>query len=366
MACNGEAANRPPVDGSANAPDGMTVRDPMQQPFAATSIWNMPIGSNARFVAANIVPPTERTLDHDDEIIVLTPSAPLVDIHKNTADWDPTKSRCGTSGVLLFSVPMPSDFVVLDPLPSTPNATLAVLLADGRTLKQTEPFARCVANQPGTSDYSFPDQDLYGPGIQGAHGGSRLSTIGGTLRLGELRPNGAPPRHALKLDLFAHENYYNDGQASDCYRWPAEVCDGYWNDSSRAFVYGGKNPALRPGALLALPTSVTVESLGLTSAPAQQLAWTLQNYGAYVVDDTGYSAVAICTEAGPNGNFTDQFASDWGFTIVTHTNTQGLAAAFRVDMAKILAALEIVDNNSPTSVGGGGTPLQPLAPEIAP
>ena len=98
MACNGEAANRPPVDGSANAPDGMTVRDPMQQPFAATSIWNMPIGSNARFVAANIVPPTERTLDHDDEIIVLTPSAPLVDIHKNTADWDPTnraiRRRC--------------------------------------------------------------------------------------------------------------------------------------------------------------------------------------------------------------------------------------------------------------------------------
>ena len=34
--------------------------------------------------------------------------------------------------------------------------------------------------------------------------------------------------------------------------------------------------------------------------------------------------------------------------------------------ARLMKALQVVDNNSATSVGGGGAPLQPIAPEIAP
>jgi hypothetical protein len=341
-------------DATAEAPHdaGPDLRNPLEQPFASTSIWNMPIGSDATYVAATIVPATGTTLETDDDVIVLTPTAPSTQIFTNTADWDPTMNRCPVEGALLFSAPMPASFVVPDPMAETPNAGLAALLADMRTIKQTQPFARCTADQPGTSHYLFADVDLYGDGITGAHGGSGLSAIGGTLRLGELRPKGAPPHHVLKMELNAAADYYNDGVQADCYRWPAVTCDGYF-----ATTYGGKNSAVRPGSLLALPTSTTIASLGLTTEPAQMLAWTLQNYGAYLVDDTAWSATALCVENGAAGSFEAQFQSDWGFSI----DTGGTTGTFAADMAKIVAALSVVSDNTSTSIGGGGTPLQPLA-----
>jgi hypothetical protein len=342
--------------------DASLVRDPLQQPFASTSIWNMPIGSGAVYVPANIATATGTTLETDGDVIVLEPTAPALDIETNTADWNPTLSRCAPEGPLLFSAPVPSAFVVPDPMAQTPNSGLAVLLADGRTIKQTQPFARCTADQPGTSHYLFPDVDLYGPGIPGAHGGSGLSAIGGTLRLGELRRGGAAPRHVLKLELYAHADYYNDGKMVDCYRWPATGCDGYFDDATNPLRYGGTNPSLKPGSLLALPTKTSIASLGLSTQPAEMLAWTLQNYGAYLVDDTAWSATAICTEQGATGDFTAQFESDWGLAM----DTKGTTGTFASDVARIVAALAVVDNNAPSTVGGGGTPLQPLAPPIAP
>jgi hypothetical protein len=342
--------------GDAGAPS----RDALQQPFASTSIWNMPIGSGATYVPANIVPATGTSLETDDDVIVLMPGEPATQIFTNTADWDPTMSRCAPEGALLFSAPMPAAWVVPDPMAQTPNSGLAALLADGRTIKQTQPFARCTASQPATSHYLFPDVDLYGDGIPGAHGGSGLSAIGGTLRLGELRPKGPPPPHVLKLELYAAQNYYNDGKQADCYHWPATDCDGYFDTTSNPIHYGGTNPALGPGSLLALPVSVSVASLGLTTEPAKTLAWTLQNYGAYLVDDTAWSAVALCVENGASGSFEAQFQKDWGFPI----DTGGTSGAFAEDMAKIVAALEVVSDNSATTIGGGGTPLQPLAPPL--
>jgi hypothetical protein len=344
--------------------DASPYRDPLVQPFASTSIWNMPIGSAATYVPAQIAPVTGSTLQGDEDVIVLDPTSPSTPIYRNTADWNPAVSRCPyDAGALLYDVPLPASFVVGDtPTSDTPNSGLAVLLADGRTIKQTQPFARCTAGAPATSDYLFPDVDLYGEGIPGAHGGSGLSAIGGTLRMGELRPGGEPPRHVLKLELWAAKNYYNDGKQADCYRWPASGCDGYFDDSSSPLEYGGTNPALGPGSLLALPASVSIASLNLTTQPAQRLAWTLQNYGAYVVDDSAWSSVSICVENGPAGSFEAQFQSDWGFSL----DTGGTTSAFARDIAVILAALNVVDDNSPSSIGGGGTPLQPLAPPLPP
>jgi hypothetical protein len=347
-----------------DATDATRYRNPLVQPFASASIWNTPIGSLATYVPAAIVPITGSTLQGDEDVIVLTPTAASLAVYRNKADWSGTVSRCPyDAGPLIFNVPVPGDFVVGDtPTTSTPNSGLAVLLADGRTIKQTQPFARCTANAPGTSDYVFPDVDLYGDGIPGAHGGSGLSAIGGTLRVGELRPGGAPPMHALKLELWAAKNYYNDGTEADCYRWPATACDGYFNDASSALKYGGTNPSLRPGSLLALPSSVTIASLHLVTSPAAMIAWTLQNYGAYLVDDTAWSAASLCVENGPAGSLRKQFESDWGFTL----DTDGTTSPFAKDMAILLGALSVVDDNSPSSIGGGGTPLQPPALPLQP
>jgi hypothetical protein len=360
----GDASQREASPSDAGAGDAPLYRNPLTQPFASSSIWNMPLGSGATFVAATLVPVTGTALEGDQDIIVLTPTAPSTDIYNNTADWQPTVSRCPwDAGALLFSAPIPSSFVFGDtPISSTPNAGLAVLLADQRTIRQTQPFARCTAGEPGTSNVMSPNVDLYGDGIPGAHGGSGLSAIGGTLRMGELRPGVAPPHHALKLELYAAKNYYNNGNHTDCFHWPATDCDGYWNQSGSSLKYGGTNPAVGPGALLALAPSVSIASLGLTTQPAKDIAWTLQNYGAYLVDDTAWSAVSLCIEEGPSGSFATQFQSDWSFSF----GTGGTSSPFAKDMEAIYAALSAVTNNTASTIGGGGTPLQPLALPLPP
>jgi hypothetical protein len=360
-----DASVRDAVPGDASPVDAPSYRNPLVQPFVTGSIWNTPIGSGATYVAANIAPITGNTLAPDDDVIVLTPTAPLTEIFRSKADWNPDVSRCSfdAGAIPILHVPIPSSFVVGDtPTSATPNSGLAVLMGDNRTITQTQPFARCMPGQPGTSDSVWPGVDLYGTGIPGAHGGSGLSAIGGTLRIGELRPSVPAPRHALKLELFGHQNYYNNGQSADCYHWPASNCDGYFNDSSSSIEYGGTNPALGPGSLLALPASIAISSLTLTTEPAKLLAWTLQNYGAYLVDDSAWSDVNLCVEHGPAGSFEDQFMSDWGFSL----DTNGTTSAFAKDMAALLGALAVVSNNSPTSIGGGGTPLQPLALPLPP
>jgi len=339
--------------GKAQAASGFpTSRDPLKWPFSPQSIWNTPIGSGAVYVPAGIVKARERGMTVDPDILFLDASAPLTDILENRAGWE-GRSRCPVEGGLVMRVPIPSAYVVPGGGPQdTPNNGAVFLMPDGRTLKQTQPFSRCVAGAAGTSQYVFPTLDIQGDGRAGSHGGSGLSAIGGTLRLGELVPGAPPIRHALKVNLFAKENVFFDA-ATQGFRWPAYRADSYAKD-----VYGGKNPSLRMGALLALPAAADLAALGLETEPARMLAWTLQNYGAYVVDDTFWSVYAIETEQSPAGTVTEEFRKSWGYPM----DPQGFDNPWARDMDRIFRALNVVDNNGPTSIGGGGTSRQPPAP----
>lgn len=340
------------------------ARDPLKQPFASNSIWNMPIGSGARFVRANLNSRPGNNIwaqmpGIDDEKIILKPTAPLVNINYSNAAWT-GRNRCSATGGLMYQVPMPSNYII----PNTnKNSSAVFLMRDGRTLVQTQPVARCTAGGPATSFAKFANVDLYGPGITGAHGGSGLSAIGGSIRLGELRPGTTTgPRHALKVNVYAKEALYRCTTRSACSRWPATTSDSYavgWYGSAT----GNSNTAMKMGALLAIPGSTAITSLGLETTPAKQLAWTLQNYGAYIVDDTYAPGFDISAEDGPDGSKRAEFRSDWGFDM--NQKVQGNTAWMR-DIQRLMRALSVVDNNSPTSIGGGGTPRQPLAPAIAP
>ena len=112
---------------------------------------------------------------------------------------------------------------------------------------------------------------------------------------------------------------------------------------------------------MAIPASVSIASLGLESEPGPILAQVLQDYGGYVVDDTGWDVFAIETEWGPNGRFRDEFKKNWGCDFVL-TTYQSTATAWGRDIVKIYKALNIVTNNSASTIGGGGSPRQALAP----
>jgi hypothetical protein len=338
------------------------VRDPLKQPFASTSIWNMPIGRNAVYVAAGLptVPGGDKWApmpDTDEEIIVLDPGAPLAKVYYSDAAWT-GKNRCQPTGAVIAEVPIPAGYLV--PHNSTNNSA-AFLAPDGHTLINVQPFTRCSAAH-ATSLVKFPSTDLYGDGRIGAHGGSSLSAIGGSLRLGELRPGGEPPRHALKVNVYAKQALFPCKTKTACYTWPASSADGY-----AIGHYGIRNPKADPlmkmGALLAIPAQVDLARLGLETQPAKMLAWTLQNYGAYIVDDTWSPSFAINVETGPNGSFRKQFRDDWGFPLNQRVNDD---TPWVRDMQRLVAALAVVANNGPDSIGGGGEPLQPLAPELRP
>lgn len=339
------------------------VRDPLKQPFASNSIWNMPIGSGAVYVPANLNPlPGNNTWAGtpgvDDEIIILRPTAPLTDIYYSDAAWT-GKNRCAATGSLLMRAPIPSGYVIPH---GGGNNSATILSSDGRTLLQTQPLTRCTAGAPATSNWKFANADLYGDGRVGSHGGSHLSAFGGTIRLGELRPGQQGPKHAIKVNVYAKEALFKCSTRTDCFRWPASTADNYavgWYGS----VSNNSNRAMKMGSLLAIPASVNLANLGLETGPAKQLAWTLQNYGAYTVDDAYWAAFEINVETGPDGDFMAQFQNDWGFKFLQYA---GDNTPWTRDIQKLMKALYVVDNNSPTSIGGGGTPRQPLAPPIAP
>jgi len=348
-----------------------TARDPLKWPFASWSIWNMPLGNSAHFVSAELNFTTTLTIEPDPDLLFLDPKQPMTNYMYSSAGWSGS-SRCAPDNPpkLLFSAPYPANYIV----PSDGNNYgAAILMSDSQTIKQTQPVCRCTATGQVTSLDVTPDVNIYTDGIRGAHGGSGLSAIGGTIRLGEFVPDSSgvvqPVRHALKSNLNGAVNYYRvNCDSSSCYRWPAADCDGYFCNGG-IHAYGGKNPVVRPGSLLALNFNIDIQKLGLKTTPAQNLAWTLQNYGLYLVDDSYWDAIALETETGPQGIYTDEFQKAWGFEFRSNNNE------WARDLQIIFKTLSVVDNWNENLYGlvrtsngtmgvGGGTPRQSWAPAI--
>lgn len=348
------ATSMPTVVPTATPIPQTGARDPRLWPFASTSIWNMPLGANARYVAATI---GSRGFGTDIDWFVTTQASdPLVPMYM-PATWG--QGRCaGTTPEQQAQwhpeaaqpIHVPASLIIPDAITSggiywTPNSSSAFLAPDGHTLINFNVTARCTAGAPLYGNW-FGQSDLYGDGIGGGHGGSGLSSIGGSIRTGELL-NDQPIRHALKIDIWGKWMYYDANGKG--HRWPAPLADG-----GAPQQYKGVNPALVMGSLLALPPDVTPESLGITSPAGKKLFQALQNYGTYVVDDSGGDYNALCVEH----NADVEFQQATGHTIA---QDQGIAA----DFGRMVAALKVIDNNGPSSIGGGGTPRAPLAPPLS-
>ena len=349
------------------------TRNPLKRPFSSHSIWNMPIGSEAVYVPANlpnyadVTPrPWNPMPQMDDELIIMHPEVDEVPVARNGTGWN-NPNRCvpdGTTPTLHFkTLPIPPNYTVPN---SSKNNSAAVLSKGGRFVYQLQPLTKCAGLASATALLDFPPVDIYGSGHSGAHGGSGMSAVGGSLRIGELRPGQEPPHHALKVDVDSVSVMHPCTVKSDCYRWPAYGADSY--AAQPGIGYGSKASvtppaAMKMGALLALPPSVDIAKIGLETPPAMMLAWTMQNYGAYIVDSTGGPGFAIAAENGPDGNYRDQFKADWNMAF------EGWVASntpWTRDIGRIVVLLSVIDNNALNSIGGGGIPLQPLAPEIAP
>ncbi|MGB7444908.1 MAG: hypothetical protein WA919_27890 [Coleofasciculaceae cyanobacterium] len=337
---------------SSNGCGTGTPRDKHRWPFSCDSIWNMPIGSKAQYVPANIS--KAKWITPEVNYYIVTSNSDRLVPWYVTQNWG--VGRCQLGGAYLGQINVPDNLVVPDATEnSTPNNAAAFLHPDGRTLIQMNPLTRCQAGGP-VFGYPTPGEienyeNIYGQGITGGQGGSGLSSIGGTIRLGELQPSAPPIHHTLKLLVRASQYLYKEPPG---YRWPAVRADDYAFEQTSSVRYGGSNPNLVMGSLLAIPPSVIEASLGLTTVPGKKLFHALQDYGGYIVDDTAWENHAIAVEK----EVVEEFFSAYGYTFASNSG------AFYEDVNKLFQALHIVNNNGPNSIGGGGTPRQPLAPPI--
>ena len=92
-----------PGSGLSSAAAG---RDPLKWPFSRDSIWNLPIGSNARYVWAGIRHATSMAYFNDADILVLTPTAPSTTVYANYDDWG-SGNRCSAKGARCSMFPCP-------------------------------------------------------------------------------------------------------------------------------------------------------------------------------------------------------------------------------------------------------------------
>jgi len=163
-------------------------------------------------------------------------------------------AHCNITGNLVAEIYFPRNAIVQE---FGNNNAAAILQPDNVTVLQMQPLYRCEVGSPVLAlDYwLYQNESILGEGLYGAHGGSGLSSIGGTIRLGELLTSSGDIRHSLKLELYAHDYYY---KGNPCYVWPALDCDDYHNDckDNPQLCYGGNNYYLKPGALLAVPENV--------------------------------------------------------------------------------------------------------------
>lgn len=339
------------------------TRDPVLWPYPWDSIWNMPLGDQADLVPFNMVIPTDRTLNIEEDIIITAPDSPGSDIVKHDAAWRDGVTRCGsrTTKVVATDIPIPDGWFT-DPgyTGRKPNHSAAILMGD-MTLFETQPFHICedgVAVSQFTNDSWQGDSILtggMGDPDGGSHGGSFMTAFGGTIRLGEWVPGGEI-RHVLKIDVYSHENL---SPLDGGFRWPALRADRAYDNPD--YGYGGTVPEAKMGALLALPLDFDVTSL--KSEAAAIIALTLKRFGAYVVDGTGWSTAAFAVEWGPNGRVKDEFVEAWGFPIVGDKDSaSGAQREFLEDLERIYARLHVVNDNEPFTTGGAGDRLAPWAP----
>ena len=325
------------------------TRDPWLWPFAATSIWNMPIGSEAKLKPAGFQVGEKLHTDIEHHIKVPAGS-PIVEV-KAPYEWN--QRWPGTR--VIGQMQVPADLIIADATATQmPNACSAFLMPDGRTIRQLEPTCRLETGDAPIVGYLHnEDQDLYGDGIKGTHYGSGLSAIGGSIRKGELTSD-QPIRHALKLNVWGRKYLYYDKKTDCGYVWPADRHDGYAATGEDA--YGGSDPDLRMGSLLTIPQNVTAESLGIKTEVGKKIFYAVQNYGCYIADDTIGDNFGWSVENG----VCEEVVREYGFKLDTsNSNSQ-----YFKDMMSLITNLYIVTNNSPTSVGGGGTPCKPLAPDF--
>ena len=158
-------------------------------------------------------------------------------------------------------------------------------------------------------------------GLPGCHGGSGLSGLGGSVRVGEVS-GAAPIRHALKISLNCKRTCSTAGGG---FRWPATKADGYFEDQ-----YGGTLDGVRMGSLLAVPPDTDIAGLATpTSARSPR----------------------PCAPTAPTSSTTPPARAE--LAVGAGRRREELPNVDSDEMQELFGMLDLVDNNTAATPGGG-------------
>ena len=334
-------------------PDG--TRNKYDRPFASNAYRNVAIGQNTIYAPAGIhliCGGYCTNLKPDQDILLIRDMSgqPVWDVYQMPGNgWD-EQNRCADIGNVIDRHPFPKGWTI----PANgENNSLAVLMADGKQIKQNQPITNCSRDGKLISRWIDDSVDIYGTSPYGAHGGSGLGGAAFAIRIGELTAGRI--EHVIGVNLDAHV-YYNRNCS---YSWPAKQVDGYCGSGNN---YGGTNTYLRPGARLALRPDFDISQL--RTPPGRIIAQAAIDYGFIVGDDTTWNNWALWSEQNDRGSVVKEFAALWpqyaGFSMDGNRQSD----PFYLDMVDIMTAIQIVTNDSPDSMGGGGIPRKPMSPPL--
>jgi hypothetical protein len=338
----GASSNPSPTTGSPSS-GGPYVsssgsRSPYTWPFSWDSIWNIPIASTASYTAAGIQSKGTSEAAAGSDFDSTSPSFPVVTLENALL------ANGSTGPVSVYGDPNMT-------AGGEWNTCSAFLSTDNSNVYQGQTTELSAGGNPyfgGTEAKGWAPVNIEGPGIAGCHGGSGLSGLGGTLTLQDLDQSG-PITHVLKVALDGSVDY---SDANGGYRWPALNSDAGYNDSGSGNFYGGSNPNVVEGSLLALPPSISPSSF--SNPTVRKIAQAMQDYGAYTVDTTAtgwYENSILVTNYNAAQTLVDDVCG-------SSCNPN----AFSSQLNTLLTELDVVTNNSPSTPGGGSIGASRCAP----
>jgi hypothetical protein len=330
----------PSASSSSGPSSSIDLRSPYTWPFSWDSIWNIPIASTATYASANIASAGTYEGPGEADYDSIDPSFPVVTLE------DARVANGATGPVSVHGDP---DMTANGQW----NTCAAFLGTNDITIYQGQTTELTAGGNPsfgGTADATWLPVNIEGTGTAGCHGGSGLSGLGGTLTLANLTQSG-PITHALKIALDGSVNYSDAGGG---FRWPALTADPGYNEPGSASYYGGSNPNLQEGTLLALPPSISPSSF--SNATVAKLAQAMQDYGSYIVDNTGAdndNSMLIT-----NYNAWSTLNADLCSTSCSAPGTE----VFSSQLNTLIRDLEVVTNNTAATPGGGAIGVSRCAP----
>lgn len=307
-------------------------RSPYTWPFSWDSPWNLPVSADAAYAPTGITVTSDYSTDASAvEYCCTDPAQPV----KSLTNAELTGGSIGAAAV---HVPPGMS------APGEWNDCAALLGIDGDTVYQGQTLLLSAGGNPqfgGTGNYPSATVSLKGTGITGAHGGSGLSALGGTLTVADLTGTGAI-RHAMKV-CFNGLLYYSSAGAG--YQWPAVSADGGYSTLGDPNYYGGTNPLVVLGALLALPPWISPAKYA--DPLIRRIATAMQCYGAYIVDNTASGPGVPNAFISLNYDAAPYFAG---------------TSTFSADFHQLLEDLQVITSSTSSTPGGGAIGSDRLAP----